>query len=171
MTQQYYLASVAAWLSSTSISHHDLHPHTPSICHSNANSGPHPGIAPQSLNSSSPPLCLPGNQHSCRGIYGCGKDCLSLILYRLPQISCFTLSLKCFSSDSDPCRDVGIRALLQFPNPPRTDPVLLKLLFFPLVPSSYRVLHGAIYFFPLVRYPCSLSARVLHALLCLKVFS
>ena len=42
---------------------------------------------------------------------------------------------------------------------------------FPLVPSSYRVLHGAIYFFPLVRYPCSLSARVLHALLCLKVYS
>ena len=35
---------------------------------------------------------------------GCGKDCLILIPFRLPQISCFTLSLKCFSSDSDSCR-------------------------------------------------------------------
>ena len=32
---------------------------------------------------------------------GCGKDCLILILFRLPQISCFTLSLECFFSDSD----------------------------------------------------------------------
>ena len=44
-------------------------------------------------------------------MYGCGKDCLILIPFRLPQIGCFTLSLKCFSSDSaswpmrrlDPC--------------------------------------------------------------------
>lgn len=33
-------------------------------------------------------------------MYGCGKDCLILTPFRLPQISCFTLSLKCFSSDS-----------------------------------------------------------------------
>ena len=37
------------------------------------------------------------------GVYGCGKDCLILVLFRLPQISCFTLSLKCFSCDSDSC--------------------------------------------------------------------
>ena len=36
-------------------------------------------------------------------LYGRGKDCLILIPFRLPQISCFTLSLKCFSSDSDNC--------------------------------------------------------------------
>ena len=148
-----------------------LLPHIPSIRLSTVNGSPHPGIAPQSLNSSSPPLCLPGNQHSCWGIYVCGKDCLILILYRLPQISCFTLSLKCFSSDSDDCPDVGIGPLLQFPHLLRAGPILLTLLFFPLVPSSYQVLHGAIYFFPLVRYPCSISARVLHALLCLKVYS
>ena len=47
-------------------------------------------------------------------MYGCGKDCLNLIPFRLPQISCFTLSLKCFSSDSDNFPDVGIRPLLQF---------------------------------------------------------
>ena len=50
-------------------------------------------------------------------LYDCGKDCLILIPFRLPQISCFTLSLECFSSDSDNCPSVGIRALLQFPPP------------------------------------------------------
>ena len=63
-------------------------------------------------------------------MYGC-KDCLILIPFRLPQISCFTLSLKCFSSDSDNCPDVGIRPLLQFPHLLRAGPVLLTLLFSP----------------------------------------
>ena len=58
-------------------------------------------------------------------------------LVRLPQISCFTLSLKCFLSESDSCSDVGIGPLLQFPYPLRADPVLLTLLFFPLDPSPY----------------------------------
>ena len=51
-----------------------------------------------------------------QGMYGRGKDCLILIPFRLPQISCFTLSLKCFSSDSFNCPDVGIGPLLQFPH-------------------------------------------------------
>ena len=42
---------------------------------------------------------------------------------------------------------------------------------FPLVPSSYWVLRGSIYRFPLVRYSCLLSAGVPHALLCLKVYN
>ena len=42
---------------------------------------------------------------------------------------------------------------------------------FPLVPSSSRVFRGSIYSFPLVRFSCLLSADVLHALLCLKVYS
>ena len=50
-------------------------------------------------------------------MYGYGKDCLILIPFRLPQISCFTLSLKCFSSASDSFPDVGIGPLLQFPHP------------------------------------------------------
>ena len=66
---------------------------------------------------------------------------------------------------------MGIGPLLQFPHLLRAGPVLLTLLFFPLVPSSYRVLCGAIYYFSLVRYSCPLSAGVLHALLCLKVCS
>ena len=91
------------------------------------------------------------------GMYGCGKDCLILIPFRLPHISCFTLSLKCFFSDSDNWPAVGTRPLLQFPHPLRADPVLLTLLFFPLVPSSYWVLCGSKYSLPLVRYSCLLS--------------
>ena len=96
-------------------------------------------------------------------MYDCGKVCLILIPFRLPQISCFTLSLKCFSSDSDNCPNVGIRPLLQFPSPLRAGPVLATLLFSPLVHSSYRVVLGSIYSFPLIRYSCSLSTGVLHA--------
>ena len=102
---------------------------------------------------------------------GYSKYCLILIPFRLPQISCFALSPECFSSDSDSCPSVGIRALPQFPHPPRAGPVLLTVLFFPLVASSYRVFRGSVYSFPLVRYSCPLSAGVLHALLCLKVCS
>ena len=68
-------------------------------------------------------------------------------------------------------RHVGIRSLLQFLHPLRVGPVLLTLLFFPLAPSSYQVLHGSINCFPLVRSSCPLSAGVLHASLCLKVYS
>ena len=71
-------------------------------------------------------ICVP-----VRGMYGISKDCLILIPFRLPQISCFTLSLKCFSSDSDNCPDVGIGPLLQLPHWPRAGPVLLTLLFPP----------------------------------------
>ena len=66
-------------------------------------------------------------------MHGCSKDCLILIPFRLPQISCSTLSLNCFSSDSDNCPDVGIGPLLQFSHLLRAGPILLKFLFFPLV--------------------------------------
>ena len=95
-------------------------------------------------------------------MYCCSRDCLIFFPFRLPQISCFTLSLKCFSSDSDNCPDVGIGPLLQFLHQLRAGPVLLIFLFSPLVPSSYWVLHGSIYSFPLVRYSSLLSAGVLH---------
>ena len=103
-----------------------------------------------------------------QGMYGCGKDSLILIPFRLPQISYFTLRRKCFSSDSDNCPNVGIRPLVRFPHLPRAGPVLLTLLFFPIVPLFYRVLCDSIYSFPLVRYFYPLSAGVLHVLLCLK---
>ena len=132
------------------------------------NSSPHPGIAPQSLNSSSQPLHLPGDLCPC---LGCVWLHLGLILipFRLPWISCFTLSLKCFSSDLDNCPKMGTGPLFQFLHPPRAGPVLLILLFFPLVPLSYWVLCGSIYYFPLVRSSCLLSSGFLHVLLCLTV--
>ena len=66
-----------------------------------------------------------------RDMYGCIKDGLILITFRLPQISCFTLSLKYFCSDSDNCPSVGTGPLFQFPHQLRAGPVLLTLLFFP----------------------------------------
>ena len=161
VTQKYYLASLTAPLSSIGISHHNLLPHMPSICLSAVNGSPHLGIDPQSLNSSSQPLHHLGYVWLWQG--------LSDSIWR-PQISCFTLSLKCFSSDSDYCPNVGIRPLFMFPHLPRAGPVLLTFLV-SLVPSPYRVLLGSIYSFPLVRSSCLLSAGVLHALLCLKVYS
>ena len=137
---------------------HSLLPHIPSIHLSSVNSSLCPGIAPQSLNSSSKPLCFPGYLCPCWGYVWLWRGQI-LIPFRLPQISCFTLSFKYFSSDSDP--------LLQFPHLLRVGSVLLTLLFFPLVPSSYRVLRGSIYSFPLVRSSCPLSGGILHALLCL----
>ena len=104
-------------------------------------------------------------------MYGCGKDCLILIPFRLPQISFFTFNLQRFSFDSDNCPGVEIRPLLQFPHPPKAGPVLLTLLFFPLVPLSFQVLGDYIFSFPLVRYFCLLSGDVLPTLLCLKVYS
>ena len=70
--------------------------------------------------------CIP-----VQGIYGCSKDCLILIPFRLPLISCFTLRLKCFSSDSYSCPNLELGSLFQFPNLLRTGPILLILLFFP----------------------------------------
>jgi len=120
MTQQYRLASMAAWLSSTGISHQN--------CSLSCPLGPSPGSQQQPLLwdcSTIPILQLPvaapsrGPASLFGGMYGCGKDCLILIPFTLSQISCFTLSLKCFSSDPDNCTGVGIRSLLQFFHPPR----------------------------------------------------
>ena len=67
VTQQYLLASMTSWLSSTGISYHNLLPHIPSIRLSTVNSSPPPGTGPQSLNSSSQLLHLPGDRHPCPG--------------------------------------------------------------------------------------------------------
>ena len=117
-----------------------------------------------------PSHCIPGNQGSSLEYVWLWQGQM-VILFRLPLISCFTLSLKCFSSDSDNCPYVGIGPLLQFPRLLRAGPVLLTLLFFPLVPLSYKVLSGSLYSFPLLRYSYPPSAGILRALLCLKVYS
>ena len=48
------------------------------------------------------PSCCPFQETSVpvQSMYGCGKDCLILIPFRLPHISCFTLSLKYFSDST-----------------------------------------------------------------------
>ena len=143
MTQHYRLASVAAQLSSAGISHHNLLPHIPSIRLSTVNSSPHPGIAPQSLNSSSHPLRLIGDLCPIPGYVWLGQGLSDSHFRRLLQISCFTLSLKCFSSDSDNCPAVGIRHLLQFSRPPRVVPGLLT----PVFPPSSFVLPGFAWFY------------------------
>ena len=160
---------MAAWFPFTGISHQSppLHPLDFSLWD-------HQQSSPWDC-STIPKLQLPAAAPS-RGpvflssLYGCNKDCLILIPFRLPHISCFTLSLKCFSSDSDSCPDVGMEHLLQYPHLLRAGPVLLLLLFLPQVHLSYWGLHGPIYSFSLVRYSCLLSADVLNALLCLKAY-
>ena len=170
MTEQYCLASMVAWLSSTGISHHNLLPHIPSICPSTVSSSPHPGIAPQSLKSSSQPLHLPGDLPPCPGYVWLWEGLSnSHSIYAATDQLFFFQTYMFFLWLS--CPNVGIGSLLQFPHRLRAGPVLLKLLFSPLVPSSYQVLPGSVYSFPLVRYSCLLLAGVLHGLLCLKVYS
>ena len=90
-------------------------------------------------------------------MYGCSKDCLILIPFRLPQISCFTLSLKCFSSDSDTCPSVGNRTPASVPPPtkgrssptntpvfPPSSFVLLSFAWFCIFFSSGQVLLSAL---------------------------
>ena len=104
-------------------------------------------ISPQSIATLSLGLLhnpwIPASSHctfqgTCfpvQGMYGRGKNCLILIPFRLPQISCFTLRLQCFSSDSDSWPVVRIWPLIQFPHLPRAGPALLTLLIIP--PSSF----------------------------------
>ena len=168
MTQQYHLASMAAWLSATGISHHDLLLHIPLIHLFAVNSSPHPGIAPQSLNSNSLPLHLPGGQRSCPGYVWLWQG-LSDSLFHL---DCHRSAVSLSALNISPLtQTIAPMWGSEFSHLPRAGPVLLTLLFFPLVPSSYLVLHGSIYSFLLVRYSCPLSVGVLHALLCLKVYS
>ena len=167
LTQQYCLASMAPQLYFTGISHHSLCPHI-LLSAVSLQSSPWDCSTIPKLQTAPSRCTFLGTCVAIQGMYGCGKDCLILIPFRLPQIIFFTLSLKCFSSDSDSCSSVGIGHLLQFPHPPRAGPVLVTLQVFPLVPSSYRVLRGSVYSFPLVRYSCPLSAGVAHARLCVR---
>ena len=90
-------------------------PHIPLIHLFAVNSSPHAGISPQSLNSSSQPLQLPGNQHPCLGyvwlkqglsdshsILSCHRQAVSLSALNVsPLIQTIALmwgSHPCFSS-------------------------------------------------------------------------
>ena len=142
MIWQYHITSTAAWFSSTGLSHHNLLAHVPSGCVPEVNSKPHPGIVPQSLCSSSQLLCLLGDPRPCP--HGCNRDCVSLIPIRLSQISCFTLSLKCFLSVPNLCPCVGIRPLLQFPPPAKGRFSPMKSSLSP--PTSFVLPRFALFF-------------------------
>ena len=95
-------------------------------------------------------------------MHGCGKDCLILIPFRLPQISCFTLRLKCFSFDSDNFPKCGDLTPALFPQPAEDKSSPTNTPVFPLVPSSYRVLlvlyiliHGQVLLFSLWCSACT----------------
>ena len=129
-----YPASNLAWLSSIGISHHSLLPHFPSVRLSTVNSSPRLGIPHKPWTPAPSHCAFEGTCFPVQGMYDCGKDCLILIPCRLPQISCFTLSLKCFSSDSDNCPIVEIGPLLQFPTAKgRSNPTNTPVLH----PSSF----------------------------------
>ena len=141
----------------------DRLPHIPSIHLAAVNNSPRPGIAPQSLNSSCLLLSLLEDQRSCLGYVRLLQGLSDSHSIQAATGQLFTLSLKCFSSDSDSCPALVIGPLLQFPLALRAGPVLLTVLFLSLVPLSYRVLCGSPYSFPLVRYSCPSSAGVLSA--------
>jgi len=119
MTQQYHLASMASWLSSTGISHHSLLSLIPSIRLSAVNSSPRPGIAPQSLNSRSQLQRLPGDLHPCPGYVWLRQGLADSHSLWASTDHLFHSQLKCLSSDSGNCPNVGIGPLLQLPHLPK----------------------------------------------------
>ena len=169
MTQQYRLASMAAWLSSTGISHHNLLPHFPWSVSLQLTAAVTLGLLHNPY--APPPSCCPfkGNCVPIRGTYGCGKDWFSFHLgCHRSVVSLLALNVSPLTQtiapkwEWDPC----------FSSPTRWGQVwsYWHSCFFPLAPWSYWVLCGSTYSFPVVRYPCLLSAGVLQALLCLKVY-
>ena len=165
VTQQYCPAFLASWLSSTDVSHHSLPPHIPSIC---LRSQQQPSLWDC---STIPKLQLPATVPSQ------GPASLSAVCMAAARTVWFSFHLGCHrSAGSLSALNVssltqtiallwGLDPLPQIPTQLTAGPVLVTLLFSPLVPSSYWVLHGSIYSFPLGRYSCLLSDGVLHALL------
>ena len=176
MTQQYRLASVAAWLSSTGISHQNVHPHVPLVHLLVINRSPCPEIALQSLHSSSQLLNLLGDLCLLLGVcmavtriiwfsfhLDCHRSAASLLVSNVSPLSQTIAPMwgldPCFSSSTHWGQGVVSRQSYK------------PSCFFPLVPASYQGIHGAIYSFQLVRHSCPHSDGVLQAGLCLKVYT
>ena len=105
-------------------------------------------LTPQSLYSSFPPLCLLGDPHSCLGYiwlwqglsvwFSFHSDCHRSAASLFNSLKCSPLSQTVAPMwGSDPC--------FSFLTHPGPNPVLLTMLFFVLLPLSYRVLHGSIH--------------------------
>ena len=158
MTQQYHLASMAAWLPPQAFPTtvifltppRSVSLQSPAALALGFLHNPY-ALAPSHYTLQGP--CIP-----VWGTYGCSKYCLNLIPFTLPQINCFILSFKCFLLTQTIAPMWGSDPLLQFPHQPRAGPFLLTLLFFPLVPSSYLILCGSIDSFLMVMFSCQFSA-------------
>ena len=103
VTQQYHLASMAARLFSTGYFLPQSPPSHPLNQSLHSQQQPLPWDC-----STNPKLQLPAAAPS-RGPESLSGVCMAvaktviLVPFRLPQINCFTLGLKCFSCDSDHC--------------------------------------------------------------------
>ena len=158
----------------TSISHCNLLPQVPSGHLPTVNSRPCPGIALQSLCSNALPLCFLGDLHPCPGYIQLQPGLamwFSFHSYCHRPAASLSNGLRCFTSVPNSCPDVGIWSLLQFLHSSGSDPVLLTLLFSPLLPSSCQDLHSTISYFLVVRCSWLLSDGILQDLLCLEVYS
>ena len=166
VTQQYHPASMTTWLSSKVIPLCDLLPHVTGGHLPAVNSRPHPGIAPQSLHSSSQPPWVLEDLHSCLGYiwmqqgssvgFSLHSDC-----HR--SIAALSNSLKCFpaSQTMPQCRDLTPASV---PSPSKYGSSPASSPLFHFLPLSYQVLCGSTYSFPGVRYSCLLSAGILKDL-------
>ena len=142
MTQQYRLASMVAWHFPPQSP--PSHPLDPSL---SSQQQPSPWNC-----STIPKLQLPAMAPS-KGLISLSGVCMAVArtVWFLFHSGCHKSTISLSALNVSPLTqtggpDVGIRPLLQFPHPPRAGPVLVTLLFSPLVPSSYRVLCGCIYF-------------------------
>lgn len=140
-----------------------------SSCHlSEVKSSPHPGIALQSLHSSSQPSHVLVDLRSCLGYVG-SRPRLSVwvSLYSDCHISAASLSssFECFPSVPTDCPKCGdlTAASASPPAGCMSDPAhsALSALLFSFLPSSYSVLCGSIYSFLVVRDSCQ-PQLVLH---------
>ena len=126
-------ASMADQLSSKGISHCALFPHVPLGHPPSVNNRLHPGLVLQCLWSSSLPLHIPGDLYPCPGFIGLWqglsvwfsfhRDC-----HRSAAALCN--SLKCFSTVTNTCPNLGVLPSASVPQSPRACSVLLTLLFF-----------------------------------------
>ena len=143
-------------ISSTGISHHNLLSHIPSqSLHSQQQRLPWDC-------STIPNLQLPAVAPSRRLAFLSGK-CMAAartvwfsfhLGFHRSAVSLSALNVSPLTQTIAPVW--GSEPCFSFPHPPRTGPVLLTLLFFPLVLLPHRVLCGSVYSFPLLRYFCLL---------------
>lgn len=173
VTQQYHLTSMTTRLSSKGNPLCNLLPHVPGSHLPAVNSRPHPGIAPQSLHSSSQPPHVPEDLQSCLGYIWTWQG--SSVWFSLHpdchrSTAALSNSLKCFpeSQTMPRCGDLTLASVPSL-SKYRSSPAYSPLSYF--LPSSCQVLCGSIHSFPGVRDSCLLSAAVLKDLLYLKMYS